>query len=102
MLSSGSHTDYGCALQKDILVHGRIYVSEHHLSFHSNILGWITDVSLLSTVNDMLVGPVLTRCFRRIAGHRLCGHHRDRKEDDCLRHSKRYIDHDSSGQSEHK
>jgi hypothetical protein len=38
-------SDYGCALQKDILVHGRIYVSEHHLSFHSNILGWVTDVS---------------------------------------------------------
>lgn len=42
----GALIDYGCALQKDILVHGRIYVSEHHLSFHSNILGWITDVSI--------------------------------------------------------
>ncbi|GHJ86827.1 hypothetical protein NliqN6_3229 [Naganishia liquefaciens] len=36
--------DYGCALQKDILVQGRIYVSEHHLSFHANIFGWITNV----------------------------------------------------------
>ncbi|KAJ9094451.1 hypothetical protein QFC21_005990 [Naganishia friedmannii] len=36
--------DYGCALQKDILLQGRIYVSEHHLSFHANIFGWITNV----------------------------------------------------------
>lgn len=40
-----SAIDYGCALQKDILVQGRIYVSEHHLSFHANIFGWITNVS---------------------------------------------------------
>jgi len=33
--------DYGCALQKDILVHGRLYVSEGHICFNSNILGWI-------------------------------------------------------------
>lgn len=38
--------DYGCALQKDILLQGRIYVSEHHLSFHANIFGWITNVRL--------------------------------------------------------
>src|SRR5690606_12299720 len=33
--------DYGCALQKDILVHGRLYVSEGHICFNSNILGWV-------------------------------------------------------------
>ncbi|RPB26113.1 hypothetical protein L211DRAFT_695249 [Terfezia boudieri ATCC MYA-4762] len=33
--------DYGCALQKDILLHGRLYVSEGHICFNSNILGWI-------------------------------------------------------------
>lgn len=36
--------DYGCALAKDILVHGRLYVSENHICFHSNLFGWITDV----------------------------------------------------------
>ncbi|ORX34749.1 hypothetical protein BD324DRAFT_609913 [Kockovaella imperatae] len=36
--------DYGCALSKDILVHGRIYVSENHLCFHANIFGWVTNV----------------------------------------------------------
>lgn len=34
--------DYSCALQREILAHGRIYVSEGHLCFSSNILGWVT------------------------------------------------------------
>jgi hypothetical protein len=34
--------DYGCALQKEILLQGRLYVSEGHLCFYSNILGWVT------------------------------------------------------------
>lgn len=34
--------DYSCALQRDILVHGRLYVSEGHLCFSSNIFGWVT------------------------------------------------------------
>ena len=38
--------DYGCALQKEILVHGRMYVSESHICFNSNIFGWVTNVSL--------------------------------------------------------
>ncbi|KAG8813778.1 hypothetical protein FRC17_001432 [Serendipita sp. 399] len=36
--------DYGCALQRDILVQGRIYVSENHICFHANIFGWVTDL----------------------------------------------------------
>ncbi|CAG8490209.1 19359_t:CDS:2 [Cetraspora pellucida] len=36
--------DFGCALQKEILVQGRIYVSLNHICFHANILGWVTDV----------------------------------------------------------
>ncbi|KAF0457168.1 gram domain-containing protein [Gigaspora margarita] len=36
--------DYGCALQKEILLQGRIYVSLNHICFHANILGWVTDV----------------------------------------------------------
>jgi len=34
--------DYSCALQREILAHGRLYVSEGHLCFSSNIFGWIT------------------------------------------------------------
>ncbi|KAM0197662.1 hypothetical protein ACHAPI_004775 [Fusarium lateritium] len=34
--------DYSCALQREILAHGRLYVSEGHLCFSSNIFGWTT------------------------------------------------------------
>ncbi|KAI5249372.1 hypothetical protein E4T43_00764 [Aureobasidium subglaciale] len=36
--------DYSAALQRDILLHGRLYVSEGHLCFSSNILGWVTNL----------------------------------------------------------
>ncbi|KAH8987743.1 hypothetical protein EDB86DRAFT_2087704 [Lactarius hatsudake] len=36
--------DYGCAMQREILVQGRIYISENHICFHANIFGWVTDV----------------------------------------------------------
>ncbi|GAA5824756.1 hypothetical protein JCM3770_007145 [Rhodotorula araucariae] len=36
--------DYGCALQREILIQGRLYISEHHLSFYANIFGWVTSV----------------------------------------------------------
>jgi hypothetical protein len=39
-------SDYGCALQREILIQGRIYISENHICFHANIFGWITDVSV--------------------------------------------------------
>ncbi|CAO3590838.1 unnamed protein product [Absidia cylindrospora] len=35
--------DYGCALQKEILVQGRVYVSENYLCFNANIFGWVTN-----------------------------------------------------------
>ena len=34
--------DYSCALQKEILLAGRVYISEGHICFSSNILGWVT------------------------------------------------------------
>ena len=34
--------DYSAALQKDILLHGRFYVSEGHICFNSNIFGYVT------------------------------------------------------------
>ncbi|XP_046852100.1 protein Aster-B-like isoform X3 [Xenia sp. Carnegie-2017] len=39
-------TDYSCALQRDILVHGRLYVSQNWLCFHANIFGWETLVTI--------------------------------------------------------
>lgn len=34
--------DYSCALQREIILAGRVYVSEGHICFSSNILGWVT------------------------------------------------------------
>lgn len=34
--------DYSSALQRDILLAGRLYISEGHICFSSNILGWVT------------------------------------------------------------
>ncbi|WFD32344.1 hypothetical protein MSPP1_003389 [Malassezia sp. CBS 17886] len=36
--------NYGCALSRDLLVQGRVYVSEAHLCFYSNIFGWVTSI----------------------------------------------------------
>ncbi|KAI8371250.1 GRAM domain-containing protein [Choanephora cucurbitarum] len=41
--------DYGCALQKEILLQGRVYISEHHLCFNANIFGWITNLVIAFT-----------------------------------------------------
>ncbi|KAJ3059866.1 hypothetical protein HK102_009782, partial [Quaeritorhiza haematococci] len=34
--------DYGCALQKDILIQGRLYLTDHHFCFYANIFGFVT------------------------------------------------------------
>lgn len=34
--------DYSCAMQKDILVHGRLYVSQNYICFYANIFRWET------------------------------------------------------------
>jgi len=36
--------DYSCALQRDILIHGRLYLTRRYLCFNSNIFGWVTNV----------------------------------------------------------
>ncbi|XP_063982134.1 protein Aster-B-like isoform X2 [Diachasmimorpha longicaudata] len=38
--------DYSCALQREILVHGRLYVSQNYVCFYANIFTWETIVSL--------------------------------------------------------
>ncbi|XP_076246609.1 protein Aster-B isoform X2 [Calliopsis andreniformis] len=38
--------DYSCALQREILVHGRLYVSQNYVCFYANIFSWETLVSL--------------------------------------------------------
>ncbi|XP_032311316.1 serine-rich adhesin for platelets isoform X8 [Drosophila ananassae] len=38
--------DYSCALQRDILVQGRLYVSQNYVCFHANIFSWETFLSI--------------------------------------------------------
>ncbi|XP_016964517.1 uncharacterized protein LOC108034172 isoform X6 [Drosophila biarmipes] len=38
--------DYSCALQRDILVQGRLYVSQNYVCFHANIFSWETYLSI--------------------------------------------------------
>ncbi|SPO40631.1 related to YSP2 - protein involved in programmed cell death [Pseudozyma flocculosa] len=36
--------DYGCALSREILIHGRLYISENFIAFNANIFGWVTNL----------------------------------------------------------
>ncbi|SGZ47166.1 CIC11C00000004620 [Sungouiella intermedia] len=38
--------DFSCALSKDILVQGKMYLSKHYICFNSNILGWVTNITI--------------------------------------------------------
>lgn len=43
--------DYPCALHRDILLQGRLYLSENWLCFHSNVF-WVTKIAL--TLKDVV------------------------------------------------
>ena len=36
---------YSCALSREILIHGRLYLSANYACFNANILGWVTNVA---------------------------------------------------------
>ncbi|KAL6454016.1 LAM5 Membrane-anchored lipid-binding protein LAM5 [Candida maltosa Xu316] len=36
--------DFACALSREILLQGRIYISESYVCFNSNLLGWVTNL----------------------------------------------------------
>ncbi|KAK6458298.1 uncharacterized protein RJT20DRAFT_115905 [Scheffersomyces xylosifermentans] len=36
--------DFSCALSREILLQGRIYISENNICFNSNLLGWVTNL----------------------------------------------------------
>lgn len=51
-----SDPDYSCALQRDILLQGRLYLSENWICFYSNIFRWETLVRFVS-VQDLCASP---------------------------------------------
>ena len=86
--------DYGCALQREILIQGRLYISEHHLSFNANIFGWVTTVRAPSRARKRHRAP---RSLRVVAAHaplrRDC---LDREAHDGVRDSQRDPSHDAA------
>lgn len=36
--------DFSCALSREILFQGKLYVSEYHICFNSNLLGWVNSI----------------------------------------------------------
>ncbi|KAJ6583194.1 hypothetical protein B0H10DRAFT_1834207 [Mycena sp. CBHHK59/15] len=60
--------DYGCALQREILIQGRIYVSENHICFHANIFGWVTDLTIpiyeITTLEKKMTAFVIPNAIR--------------------------------------
>lgn len=38
--------DYSCALQKEILIQGKLYISQNFVCFHANIFGWETALQI--------------------------------------------------------
>ena len=45
IIYASSLSEYSCALQCDILVHGRLYLSKNYACFYANILTWEKSVS---------------------------------------------------------
>ncbi len=44
-------TDFSCALSREILLQGRLYLTQNSICFNSNILGWVTN--LIIALNDI-------------------------------------------------
>ena len=76
--------DYSCALQKEILIQGRLYLTRNHLCFNSNIFGWVTNVSVFKRYALIVLAG---DCSYRRADHRA--------KNDCICDSKRYSNHDT-------
>lgn len=37
---------YSCALQREILAQGKLFVTTQRIAFHANIIGWVTNVCI--------------------------------------------------------
>ncbi|KAM9934583.1 hypothetical protein OXX80_005827, partial [Metschnikowia pulcherrima] len=38
--------DFACAISREILLQGRVYITEQFLCFNSNLLGWVTSLTI--------------------------------------------------------
>ena len=56
--------DYSCALQRDILIHGRLFVTQNWLCFYANIFTWETLVSMLFACSVLYMAVLINYvCF---------------------------------------
>ena len=77
-----SFKGYSCALNREILIHGRLYLSSNYICFNANLLGWVTSVSRWKEISSFSF--LLIDCFKF---KRYCY---GGKEDDCFNHSQRH------------
>ncbi|KAF9939013.1 hypothetical protein BGZ65_011745 [Modicella reniformis] len=70
--------DYGCALQKEILVQGRLYISENHVCFNANIFGWVTNLviafSEITAIEKRLTAFVIPNAISIVTTTNTKGH----------------------------
>ena len=55
--------DYSAALQREILAHGRLYISLNYLCFRANIIGWETTVFCFLIIKVNLILEILILDF---------------------------------------
>ncbi|KAF9291804.1 hypothetical protein BGZ68_002183 [Mortierella alpina] len=69
---------YGCALQKEILVQGRLYISENHVCFNANIFGWVTNLviafSEITAIEKRLTAFVIPNAISIVTTTNTKGH----------------------------
>ncbi|KAG0284156.1 hypothetical protein BGZ96_011470 [Linnemannia gamsii] len=70
--------DYGCALQKEILVQGRLYISDDHVCFNANIFGWVTNLviafSEITAIEKRLTAFVIPNAISIVTTTNTKGH----------------------------
>ncbi|KAF9919894.1 hypothetical protein FBU30_010399 [Linnemannia zychae] len=70
--------DYGCALQKEILVQGRLYITENHVCFNANIFGWVTNLviafSEITAIEKRLTAFVIPNAISIVTTTNTKGH----------------------------
>lgn len=79
--------DYSCALQREILAHGRLYLSLKHLCFRANIVGWETTVTLFTLSLSI---QILTSFILK-AGHQAQRYQVDSKRQNRQDHTQRHL-----------
>ncbi|KAI9267929.1 GRAM domain-containing protein [Phascolomyces articulosus] len=64
---------YKCALQKEILLQGHIYITEHHLCFNANIFGWVTNLVIafsdITSIEKRMTAMIIPNGIQVSTGH---------------------------------